>query len=509
MQKTLYDRTEIIETNKKDFNFFASFCLPEVVVHLFPAFYENLCLLLIQEVMKLGGTKVIMRLALSLPRGHAKTTFIKLFVVYGIIHDLFTFIIIICANEDRAQDFLSDVHDILCSQNISSVYDNWGLQLKENNKDTKRGDFLGRRIVLQAVGAGTSFRGIVKDNKRPDLILFDDAQSEKSAESDIESARLLKWVTGTAIKTKNPSRCLVIWIGNMYDPPENCILYHLSNSPQWTSLVTGGILSNGEALWPELHSVEALLEEYLNDVSLGQGGSWFAEIQNDPTAAPNRLLPDGDFPLTVLDIEDEPIGAFVTIDPAGRKKNSDDNVIVGHKIYAGGKTEVARIVAGVMNPEETIGKAIQVAMDLGAPMIFPESNAYQETLAFWMEKYLEEMHLTSAIQIIPMHTSTVKIGRIREFVKQLIAGNVVITDIHVKAKVLFQALAFNILRTDNRDDILDCCAMGEKIKNTHMHGCLYKGGNLLISLSQLDGHTARVRRGAHPLSKLQSNRYRH
>lgn len=504
----LYDRKDIISRNKTNFNFFASFCLPDVVTHRFPAFYENLCLLLIQEMLKLGGPKVVMRLALSLPRGHAKTTFIKLFVVYGIIHDLFSFMIIVCANEDRARDFLSDVHDILCSKNVSLVYDDWSLQLKENNKDTKRGDFLGKRIIMQAVGAGTSFRGIIKDNKRPDLILFDDAQSERNAESEVESKRLLKWVTGTAIKTKNPSRCLVIWIGNMYDPPENCILYHLSNSPQWTSLVTGGILSDGNALWPELHPVAALLEEYLNDVSLGQGASWFAEIQNDPTASPNRLLPDGDFPLTIKGPEHDPVGAFITIDPAGSKKTSDDNVVAGHMVYHGGQTEIAEIVARVMNPEETIGVAVDMATRLGAPMIFPESNAYQETLAFWMEKYLAEAGLGNVIHIVPIHNAAAKLGRIREFIKQLLAGHIIITDVQVKAYVLYQALSFNILRTDNKDDILDCCAMGEKVKGAYLHNCLFPHGGPL--LNELKGNpVARVRRGADPLSNLRSRRYSH
>lgn len=503
-----YDRKAIIDHNKENFNFFASFCLPDVVTYRFPAFYENLSLLLIQELMRLGGEKVVMRLALSLPRGHAKTTFIKLFVVYGIIHDLFTFVIIICANEDRARDFLSDVHDILLSHNIKAVYDNWELQLKENNKDTKRGDFLGRRIILQAVGAGTSFRGIVKDNKRPDLILFDDAQSEKNAESLIESSRLLKWVTGTAIKTKSPKRCLVIWIGNMYDPPENCILYHLANSPQWTSLVTGGILAGGEALWPELHPAGALLEEYLNDVSLGQGASWFAEIQNDPMAAPNRLLPDGDFPLTILGPEHEPVGAFITIDPAGSKRTSDDNVVAGHIIYHGGQTEVRELVAKVMNPEETIGIAVDMAQRLGAPAIFPESNAYQETLAFWMNKYLAMTGLESSISVFPVHSSAAKLGRIREYIKQLLAGSAIITDLQVKAHVLYQALSFNVLKTDNKDDILDCCAMGERVKSEHINMCLFPNGVPLYS--SLNGHNfARVRRGAHPLAKIRSQRYTH
>ena len=507
-EEQLYNRKAIIEKNKEDFNFFSPFCLPDIVVTPFPEFYVNLFFMLVQELLKLGGTEIIMRFALSLPRGNAKTTFIKLFVVYGIIHDLFSFVIIICANEDRAQDFLSDVHDILSSRNISTVYDNWGTQLRENNKDTKRGSFLRRKIVLQAVGAGTSFRGIIKDNMRPDCIIFDDAQSEKNAESQAESARLLKWVTGTAIKTKSPVRCAVIWIGNMYDPPENCILYQLAKSPNWISLITGGILADGNALWPELHSKAALLEEYLHDASLGQGATWFAEIQNDPTESPNRLLPNGDFPLTPKTEDMEAIGAFVTVDPAGRKKNSDDNVVTGHLVYPGGMTEIYGIAASVMDPQQTIMTAIKVATQIGARLIFPESNAYQETLAFWMEKALVQLELDHAISIIPVHNSAVKLGRIREFIKQLLAGTVIVTDYQVKAKILFQALAFNITRTDNKDDILDCCAMGEKVKNTYLHQCLYPDGtNPQLIARTFAPPLARVRRNSHALSHLRNQRY--
>lgn len=503
---TLYDRSEIISKNKEDLNFFASFVLPDVVTHSFPIFYEQIFLFLIKSLLELGNESVVMRFALSLPRGHAKTTFMKILVAYAIIHDLISFAMIVCANEARSRDFLSDVNEILLSANIKTVYDNWGIQLVEDNKDTKRGKFLGRKIVLQAVGAGTSFRGILKDNMRPDLILFDDAQSEKNAESEVEFTRLLKWVTGTAIKTRNPSRCLALWVGNMYDPPEQCILYHLSNSPQWTSLITGGILANGQALWPELHSVETLLEEYDHDASLGQGHTWFAEIQNDPTAAPNRLFPDGDFPLTTLNPDIEEIGAFLTIDPAGNKKKSNDTVITGHVIYEGGTIEVREIYAGVLDPVKTIEKAIDMAIRLHAPMIFPEGNAYQASLAFWMEKFLVEYGYYDLIQVIPIINTAVKLGRIREFTKQILAGSTIVTDISVKSKILFQALSFKIERTDNKDDILDCCAMGNTIRNKYLHQCLFGPEHHLYA-----DNTAALQHGgvvsANPLSHLQSQRY--
>lgn len=501
----LYNRDDIIEKNKEDLNFFASFCLPEVIIHHFPPFYEQISLFLIKQLLEIGREDVIFRFALSLPRGHAKTTFMKILVAYGVIHDLISFAIIICANEDRARDFLADVHQILLSSNVKSIYDNWGAQLVEDNKDTKRGKFLNRKIVLQAVGAGTSFRGIVKDNMRPDFILFDDAQSEKNAESEVEFTRLLKWVTGTAIKTRNPARCLTVWVGNMYDPPEQCILYHLSHSPQWTSLITGGILATGEALWPELHSVKALLEEYEHDVSLNVGHIWFAEVQNDPTAAPNRLLPDGDFPLTLINPDMEEIGAFITIDPAGNKKKSNDTVITGHVIYEGGKIEVKEIIAKILDPEKTISLAISMALRLNAPMIFPEGNAYQASLAFWMDKALVEFGLFDMIEVVPIINSSVKLGRIREFIKQILSGATFVTDIKIKAKILYQALSFKVEKSDNKDDILDCCAMGNTVRNKYLSQCLRSSTPLYSPIKSINSLQRAT--GVNPLTHLQSQRY--
>ena len=503
----LYDRRVIIKKCKEDFNFFANFCMPDVVIHAFPPFYEHVFLYLVQEFLSLHDPKVIFRFALSLPRGHAKTTFIKIFVAYGIIHDLFSFALIICANEERAQDFLADVHEILASLNVQTVYDNWEMQLVEDNKTTKRGRFLSKKIVLAAVGGGTSFRGLNKDNMRPDLILLDDAQTAECADSDEEARKLLKWIAGTALKARNPERCGVIWIGNMYEPLRNCLLHKFTQSPQWISLVAGGILANGTALWPKLHSVESLLEEYEHDASLGQGHVWFAEIQNDPSMAPNRLLPDGDFPLALENPLVEKIGAFITIDPAGRKKTSDDTVIVAHEVYEEGMIVLTEIDAGIYNPQETIEKAIAMALRIQAPIIFPEGNAYQETLAFWMEKYLIQMGLWEAIQVHPIINSASKLSRIRSLIKVLIEGSTQVWDMRVKAKLLFQALSFKIERSDNRDDILDCCATGETVRAQHMHKCLITNDLSLLIQEAPGQKVARVRAGAHPLQSLVSTRY--
>ena len=65
-------------------------------------------------------------------------------------------------------------------------------------------------------------------------------------------------------------------------------------------MVTGAILSNGKPLWPELFSLEDLMESYYHDEDLGLAHIWFAEVMNDPKNVALSILPR---PVPDCDIE--------------------------------------------------------------------------------------------------------------------------------------------------------------------------------------------------------------
>ena len=107
-----------------DINFFAGMCIPSVFRFPFPEFYValfNFILLAIERKDPAMMEKVL-RIAVGLPRGFAKSTFLKILVCYLIVHDKISFILIICATEDLAENFIEDVHDILSSPNVESIY---------------------------------------------------------------------------------------------------------------------------------------------------------------------------------------------------------------------------------------------------------------------------------------------------------------------------------------------------------------------------------------------------
>jgi hypothetical protein len=350
---------EIYNRGRIDINFFASLCIPEVCVYELPVFYLGCFQLLMQRNPEQVGK--LLRFALGLPRGHAKTTFIKILICWMIVYDQAQFVLIVCANADLAQLLLADIHDILSSDNITAVYGDWVGGLSINSADTKKSRYHNKAVSIVARGWEGGIRGINLKHARPDVIFCDDVQTKKNSESLTDSATLLSTLVGTIFKAISPrSNRLIIYVGNMYS--DNCVLGKLKKNPYWISLITGAILEDGQPLWPELFSLEDLMEGYYHDESLGMSHVWFAEVMNDPTSTAQNIFPHGlpDSPFEEFQLSN-PDGAFITIDPAGFRKTSDDNVIVVHLKLAE-KSAVVETAKGIMDPEQLILKALALAV---------------------------------------------------------------------------------------------------------------------------------------------------
>ena len=456
------DATEAHERGRTDINFFAAVLLPAVMESPLPDFYVGVFQLLITRKQKDIGR--ILRFALGLPRGHAKTTFIKILICYLIVYDLISFATVVCANDDLAEALIQDISDALGSENVEKIYGKWESQLSTDSKGEKKALYHGRAVILKAKGAGSALRGINIKHRRPDLIFFDDAQTKECDDSPTERIKFRRWLVATFKIIAPKGNRLIIYVGNMYS--DECILYQLKKNPSWVSLITGAILENGQPLWPELHSLEELMESYFHDEALGEADVWFAEVMNDPVSRAVSLLRDM-LPDSTFEPGTEPDGVFITIDPAGFKDVSDDNVIVVHYVHDG-KGQIAEIDAGIKDPEQLIIRTLQLATKHGASLIGVEDVAYQQTLLFWFTKYINE-YKVKGIEIVPLQPAgRSKEARIRLFVADLYAGNYGLLDA-TKAMFVWQAMKYKIGAKKNKDDILDACAYGLDVRNDYWH----------------------------------------
>ena len=167
--------SDISTAARQDFNFLAALTMPTEFLFPFPAFFLTLFALLTNLQDR------IQRFAIGIPRGFAKTTFIKILCVWYILFSNKHFILIVGASEAKAVNILSDICDMLSSPNIRRVFGHWDANIETDTKVNKVFHFRGREIVLWAAGAGTSVRGINRKNKRPDVMIMDDIQEREDA----------------------------------------------------------------------------------------------------------------------------------------------------------------------------------------------------------------------------------------------------------------------------------------------------------------------------------------
>lgn len=437
---------------KSDLNVLGMLAMPEEFSFKFPAFYLVLFSLLT------GFAAKVERFAIGIPRGFAKTTFIKLLCLWYIVFSHKQFILIVGASEALAINTLSDIADMLDSSNIRLVFGNWRSNQSSDQAGMKVFHFRGRSIILRAVGAGTSVRGINRKMHRPDVIIMDDVQTKEDAENKDLADALMKWILGTLSKTRSPKGCTYIYVGNMY--PQNAILERLKNSTQWTSLIVGGITSAGKSLWPELKPLEELLEEYQNDLELGHPEIFISEVLNSTEIALLSGIDVSQIPFLPGYYDNaEPEGSFILIDPSSGKKTGDD-CSLEHYSVCDGRPIFDELRTGTFTPLQTINTAIELGIERNTRLICVEDVAYQSTLLFWFDYVCRERGISGFYFMPVSPKSAAKNNRIKKGLVRLIQREGQIAPeiyLHnrVRSQVISQIIDWNPLKVNNRDDIID------------------------------------------------------
>ncbi len=466
-QEFVFDRSEFAAALEQSFDLLAGTALPATCTLAWPPTYQVMWKYIVSEVQKQRGFAFIY---LGIPRGFCKTTFVRLFVLFVTLYTQRNFVAIFNKSAELAENSLASIQNMLDEPNITSTFGNWRAGIIRDTLDCKQMSFRGRNLVLGALGINGSIRGLNILDRRPDVMIYDDIQSWDNAESVPLSDELLTHFTGTVMKAASKFRCLHIFIGNM-SPYPGSILKKLKYNPMWTGIIAGGLLADGESFWPELQSKEQLVQEYINDASMGKGAIFLAEILNDDSAMAKSGLDTTLVPIVKEELFAEPHqGGFIIIDPSGRKKRSNNTEIGSFSMYDGIPYFKERRY-GIMSPKETIKNALALALEESIGLICVEAVAYQETLLFWFQEVIDECGI-EGITIVPLHPGGIsKNARIMKMFTQLtpdrdmhITGTAAIMlGSKVRSMVLDQAQSFDPLKQSNTDDLLDILAYVYKV----------------------------------------------
>lgn len=466
---------EVIDGCKNNLDFLAAFLLPDIFKYNFSHTFTQLWTLV---TSKLPLLRDFTKIAVGLPRGLGKTTVIKLLIMYILFFTDRHFICLYSSREGLAVNILTDIKSMLATFNVKATFGDYTLAVETNTKQELNFAFRGRNIIIMALGAGTSMRGINLNNRRPDVMLFDDIQTSECAKSDVESESLETWMVGTAMKAKDNERCLYIYLGNMYPrrisaiTQENtCILSKLKHNPEWISFIAGGILADGTSIWEEMKPLQAMIDELRSDIAMGHPEIFFAEVLNDETAGQKSGIDINKVPHPpFIEGVDLPEGRFIVIDPASGKISGDNVEICLVEVFSH-KPVIKKFLSGKFSPGETIKNAISLALHEQVSVIAVEDTAYQSTLLYWFGIVSQQIGL-QGIEFVPISPrGRSKVSRIITMLKQLIAGEIYLHDL-VRAAVFFEIGQFDPTKVSNLDNKLDCVAYSQDVMEENQYTIL-------------------------------------
>lgn len=448
---------QVHDAAKESLDFLAALAMPLIFKYHFPPVFLSVWTWLLEYVSK---SRDFSQLALGLPRGFGKTVLMKLFILYCILFTQKKFILVICENESKGVNIISDVIDMLEEPNIKAVFGDWQTGVEVNQQKLKKFGFRGRNIILMAAGAESGIRGITLKNERPDVMLFDDIQSRENADSQIQADNLMRWMVGTAMKAKSPHGCLFLFVANMY-PTKWSILRNLKSNPNWFKFIAGGILADGTSLWEDLQPVKQLFKEFQNDLAMGRPEIFYAEVLNDENASSNNLIDLSLLPALPYSPGDISAGNFVIIDPSNNKERSD-NTAIGYFEVFDGYPVLRELINEKLSPGDTIRKALDLCFRFNCRLVAVESVAYQASLCYWFQFICSQLGVQGieAVEVYPGGYS--KNSRILNMLKSYAKGECFVSP-ECKTEVHLQITQFNPLRTDNVDDVLDLLCYAPKV----------------------------------------------
>ena len=465
------ERSQIIEACRQDLNFLAPLAMPDTFEEDFPAVHLLIWQMLTAELVK--ETRGFPKIALGIPRGHAKTTIVKLAILYAILFTKRKYILVISSIEKHATNIIRDVMAMLEEDNIARTFGRWSDGALINQEAIKMFSFQGREIIIHGVGALGKVRGTNLGNARPDFMIFEDVQTREAAQSEVQSKAIEGWMYATAMKAKSPKGCLYLFVANMF-PTDHSILRKLKKNPKWIKFICGAILQDGSALWEAVHPLEELLEDLEHDTAAGQPEVFLAEVMNETNlAAFNRTVDLAAF--QQRDINDSSyvrMARFIVIDPATGKAGGDD-VGVGYfeTCTEAPKRPIAvEMLLAPITPYQAIIAALVMCAKHNCRVLGVESNAYQSTYLFWFNFVCEQLGISN-IHCVELYTNTQsKNARVQSVIKSFVAHELETSE-NTHSAIIKQAVEYDPTKTKNKDEALDLCAFATAMVQNHQALC--------------------------------------
>lgn len=249
--------------------------------------------------------------AIAAPRNHAKSTSItKAYTLATILMRERKFVLLVSDTESQASFFLNNLKQALLDENIAKVFGVRGF-IKDSETDCIVEFEDGYQARIMAKGSEQKLRGILWDNRRPDLIVCDDMENDEIVMNEDRRKKFRDWFMGALIPCRSTTG-VVRYVGTIlhmdamlerlmpreFDKRNVETELYVKNTTQsvWYAAKYRAHNPNFSAiLWPDRWPAESLKAERQGFLDQGLGDKYSQEYLNSPIDEANAFFRRSDF----------------------------------------------------------------------------------------------------------------------------------------------------------------------------------------------------------------------
>lgn len=326
------------------------------------------------------------RVALAAPRGTAKSTGIThAYTIGNVLLGDRDFVLIVSDTETQAAQFLGDIKAEF--QDNEALIKQFGIKSKFI-KDTETDiivDSMAGRFRIIAKGSEQKVRGLKWNNKRPNLIVIDDAENDESVMNPERREKFRNWFMNALLPCGSDD-CIIRMVGTILHL--DSMLNRLLEDKTWRSEKWAAHNSDfTELLWPEKFPRKRL--EMIRQGYIEQGNleGYAQEYLNNPVVEGNTYFRKQDFiAMDDPDYEKHMIYVSAADFAISEKEKADNTVIMTAGICNEGFVYIVDVRRGRIGSIDIIDELISVGRRYDPEIFTFETEKIDKALGPFLDK---------------------------------------------------------------------------------------------------------------------------
>jgi predicted phage terminase large subunit-like protein len=444
---------------EKDFSLFMCYYFMDYIKYPFAPFHYEF----FQDIKDLDN-RVIRELAWIAFRESAKTSFAKIWLAWVICFQKKNYINVDSFDRENAERILFDLvlemqTNRLIRQDFGNLYNakkdpNEVSQKRINNFVTNNG------VRVEAHSTQESVRGRLHGNQRPDCLLLDDFETNKTKDSVAYTTQVMEHIN--EFKGGLDSKAMVLYLGNYiteYGSIQSLMDRAVEDDRLRVRVVA--LLEGEEPTWPQKYCLtdeeaEETGKVSINDIRKKLGSQVFmVEMMNQPIDDSVAEFKKEWYKYTTMEeLKEKETLNWGTIDPSFSEKTSADYTgIVVNMVTENNHWNIMSF-GEKMNPKQLIARMFELYDKYKLEAWGIEEGSYLLSIKPFLDEEMARRNIF--MKIIPVKTNANnKETRIRGLIPRYEAGSIV----HVKGYNNLLEEQLRVFPRGRNDDVPDALSM--------------------------------------------------